>query len=137
MVATFRLQCSTATQSQSVSRKLISGSHALNLSTFTAHHHNHLNGNRANRGTDILVKNYFSSFPFNFQPPQQDITVHLNLPSLSFTLWSVYFLLGVCPTDLTTLISLLSPSFILPHDCNTIYIFWGSVLNDRSRTLCY
>lgn len=100
-------------------------SHTSNLSTFTA---NHLNGNRANKGTDILVKNHFCPSPFNFQTPQQAITVHLNLPSLSFTLWSVYFLLGVGPTapaDLTTLISLLSPSLILLDDFNTIYILGG------------
>jgi hypothetical protein len=79
-------------------------------------------------GTDILLMNYVCSSPFNFQPPHQDITVHLNLPSLSFTLCSVYFLLGVDPTapaDLTNLISLLSPSFILLVDFNTKYILWG------------
>jgi hypothetical protein len=69
-------------QPSSVFVKLSSSSHALNLHGYTAHHYEHLDNDRDNEETAILVKDFVFLASFNIQTPLQVTTVHLNLLNL-------------------------------------------------------
>lgn len=70
------------TQPSSVFRERSSPSHALNLHGYTSHHYEHLDNDRDNEETAILVKDFVFSASFNIHTPLQVTRAHLNLLSL-------------------------------------------------------
>jgi hypothetical protein len=97
-------------------------------------HYDHLNSDRANEETAILVKDFVFSASFNIHTPLQVTTTHLNLLNLLLNAATpTYPELYQCLL-LNLLVSYHTHPVYYLCDINARNIIWGSVLcDDRDR----
>jgi hypothetical protein len=107
-------------------------SQSWNLHGYTTHRYDHLDGERANTGTAVLVKEcIFFSTSVNIQSHYS-----LFLPIIYSLQKYLPLAVLISPAKLNNLISQLSQLFILLNDLKAHNFLWGSGLtDDRDRTI--
>jgi hypothetical protein len=83
-------------------------------------HYDHLNSHKSNAGTAAFVMNYIFPVSLNFKTSLQGIASCVHVPTLSYTVCSIYFppVVSVSGAELMGLISEYPTPFILLGNFN-------------------